>query len=77
MHKIWRINVMWIKICLIIVALAYLAYNITVARFYSAMEMRKMFYDGHCPVGKFCTTVFYLPAWGLKVLKALAVSKIA
>lgn len=57
--SIWIFIVMW------------LATNIYVAVTESADEMRGDFIINQCFVGKIFSNIFYMPAWLLKVLKAI------
>lgn len=61
----------------IILAIAYVVFNIITAKVMSAKQMKHEFIDGQCIVGKIFANLFYSPAWLLKAVKAVVVLTIA
>ena len=68
---------MWIKIILIVLACIYLAFNILVSKLYTAKEMKAVYIDGQCMVGKIFANIFYTPSWVLKGLKSAIIFLVA
>ena len=68
---------MVLKVFIIVAIVAYVAVNAIVAKFQTAVEMKRDFIDGQCLVGKVCANIFYAPAWILKALRAVVLAIIA
>ena len=67
---------MALRIFIIILAVAYLVFNLITAKKYNAKEMRDEFIVGQCTVGAIFANLFYAPAWALKLLKGVIVAVI-
>lgn len=59
------------KIFLMVLVFLYLMIQIATSFYYTPYEMRRFFWKRECFAGKFLVTVFYLPAWFLKLFKLL------
>ena len=61
------------RVLWIIALIIYAAFNLYVSKVYSMRQMKEIFVDDQCVVGKVFANLFYAPAWILKVFRALVV----
>ena len=61
------------RVLWIIVLIIYVAFNLYVSKVYSMRQMKEIFVDDQCVVGKVFANLFHAPAWILKVFRALVV----
>lgn len=67
---------MVLKILGIVAVIAYIAFNLIVAKTHSVKEMKSEFVMNQCVVGMVCANIFYAPAWFLKVIRGIVVTMV-